>query len=120
MEGFVETPHGRIYVECEGDLSGGAVVLAAGGPGVGHDHYHPWFSRLAAQSAVVYFDYSGCGRSDRLADDREYSVALFAENLEAVRRTSVSTRSTSSASPLAGFRPSSTRSSIPPAFAGSC
>lgn len=86
MEELVETPHGRIYVECEGELSGGAVVLAAGGPGVGHDHYHPWFSRLAAQSAVVYFDYSGCGRSDRLADDREYSVALFAENLETVRR----------------------------------
>jgi proline iminopeptidase len=86
VETFVQTPHGRIYVECEGDLSGGAVVLAAGGPGVGHDHYHPWFSRLVAESSVVYFDYSGCGRSDRLADDREYSVALFAENLEAVRR----------------------------------
>ena len=85
-EALVETPHGRIYVEREGDLAGGAVVLAPGGPGVGHDHYHPWFSRLAAQSAVVYFDYSGCGRSDRLADDRRYSIALFAENLEAVRQ----------------------------------
>lgn len=86
VEAFVETPQGRIYVEREGDVSGRAVVLAAGGPGVGHDHYHPWFSRLATETAVVYFDYSGCGRSDRLAEDREYSVALFAENIEAVRQ----------------------------------
>ena len=86
MEAFVETPHGRIYVEREGDASRRTVVLAAGGPGVGHDHYHPWFSRLATESAVVYFDYSGCGRSDRLPEDREYSIALFAENIEAVRR----------------------------------
>ena len=86
VEALVETPHGRIYVEQEGNLSGRAVVLAAGGPGVGHDHYHPWFSRLTGHSSVVYFDYSGCGRSDRLAADREYSIALFAENLEAVRQ----------------------------------
>ena len=85
VEALVETPHGRVYVECEGDLARGAVVLAAGGPGAGHDHYHPWFSRLAAVSAVVYFDYSGCGRSDRLPDGREYSIELFADNLDAVR-----------------------------------
>lgn len=86
VEALVETQHGRVYVECEGDPARGAVVLAAGGPGVGHDHYHPWFSRLAARSAVVYFDYSGCGRSDRLPDGREYSVELFADNIDAVRR----------------------------------
>jgi proline-specific peptidase len=85
VETLVETPHGRVYVECEGDLARGAVVLAAGGPGAGHDHYHPWFSRLAALSAVVYFDYSGCGRSDRLSDGGEYSIELFADNLDAVR-----------------------------------
>lgn len=85
VSSLVETPHGRIYVECEGDPAGGAVVLAAGGPGVGHDHYHPWFSRLATRAAVVYFDYSGCGRSDRLADGHEYTVQLFADNIGAVR-----------------------------------
>ena len=86
MEALVPTPHGRIYVEREGDPSGRVVVLAGGGPGVGHDHYHPWFSRLATDASVVYFDYSGCGRSDRLDADREYSIALFAENIEAVRQ----------------------------------
>lgn len=86
VEELVETPHGRIYVECEGDPSRGVVVLAAGGPGAGHDHYHPWFSRLAARSAVVYFDYTGCGRSDRLPEASEYSIELFADDIDAVRR----------------------------------
>ena len=86
VQELVETPRGRIYAECEGDPARGAVLLAAGGPGVGHDHYHPWFSRLAGNSAVVYFDYSGCGRSDRLPDGSEYSVALFADNIDDVRR----------------------------------
>ena len=85
-EALVETPNGRIYVECEGDPAGGAVILAAGGPGVGHDHYHPWFSRLAGDAAVVYFDYSGCGRSDRLPDGSAYAVELFADDIDAVRR----------------------------------
>ena len=82
VEELVETPRGRIYAEWEGDPARGAVVLAAGGPGVGHDHYHPWFSRLAGRTAVVYFDYCGCGRSDRLPDGHEYSVELFADNIE--------------------------------------
>jgi proline iminopeptidase len=86
VEALVPTPHGRIYVEREGDPSGRVVVLAGGGPGIGHDHYHPWFSRLATGACVVYFDYSGCGRSDRLDADRGYSIALFAENIEAVRQ----------------------------------
>jgi proline-specific peptidase len=86
VEALVPTPHGRIYVERDGDPSSRVVVLAGGGPGVGHDHYHPWFSRLATDASVVYFDYSGCGRSDRLDADREYSVSLFAENIEAVRQ----------------------------------
>ena len=86
VEEYVETPHGRVYFEREGDLARGAVVLAAGGPGVGHDHYHPWFSRLATRSAVVYIDYSGCGRSDRLPDGHEYTIELFADNIDAVRQ----------------------------------
>ena len=86
MEGLISTPDGRIYVEREGNPSDRAIVLAGSGPGTSHDHYHPWFSRLATDSSVVYFDYSGCGRSDRLEGDRDYSIALFAENIEAVRR----------------------------------
>ena len=86
MNALVETPAGRVYVEREGDSSDRVVVLAGGGPGVAHDHYHPWFSRLAGDAAVVYFDYSGCGGSERCDGDREYSIELFADNIEAVRQ----------------------------------
>jgi proline iminopeptidase len=78
----VDTAHGRIYFEVEGE--GPAVVVAGGGPGVGHSHFHPWFSALADRFRVVYFDYLGTGRSDRL-DGGRYSIELYVEGLEAVR-----------------------------------
>lgn len=85
MSCLVETRDGRISVELEGAESSHLVILATGGPGVGHDHYHPWFSRLLPELRVGYLDYIGCGRSDRLADPAGYTVARFAENIEALR-----------------------------------
>ena len=85
-EHYVETPHGRVYVEVEGEPAAELVMLATGGPGVSHDHYHPWFTRLLPEFRVAYVDYIGCGRADRLADANGYSVALLAESLEAVLR----------------------------------
>lgn len=85
-EHYVETAHGRVYVEVEGDPSAELVVLATGGPGVSHDHYHPWFSRLVPDFRVAYVDYIGCGLSDRLDDARGYSVQLFGENVAAIRK----------------------------------
>jgi proline iminopeptidase len=52
---------------------------------VGHAHYHPWFSRLAAKHTVVYFDHPGTGRSGRLTDPSRYTIALYAEAIEALR-----------------------------------
>lgn len=77
---LVETNAGRVYVELEGD--GPLVILAGGGPGVGHAHYHPWFSRLATRRAVAYVDYPGTGRSDPAP---EYTVERYAAALEGVR-----------------------------------
>jgi proline iminopeptidase len=85
QEHYVATEHGRVYLEVEGEAAAELVLLAAGGPGVGHDHYHPWFSRLTPEFRVGYVDYSGCGRSDPLDDETGYSVELFAQDLEAVR-----------------------------------
>ena len=85
-EHYIETAQGRIYVEFEGDPAAELVILATGGPGISHDHYNPWFSRLGPEFRVAYLDYIGCGRSDRLDDPRAYSVELFAGNLEELRR----------------------------------
>jgi proline iminopeptidase len=77
---LVETDAGRVYVELEGE--GPLVILAGGGPGVGHAHYHPWFSRLAARRMVAYVDYPGTGRSDPA---RDYTLERYAAALEGVR-----------------------------------
>ncbi|HEV2779819.1 MAG TPA: alpha/beta fold hydrolase [Actinophytocola sp.] len=79
----IDTPHGRVYLEVEGE--GPVVVLVPGGPGVGHAHYHPWFSRLADRHTVVYFDAPGTGRSDRPTGSGDYSVRTYAGAVEAIR-----------------------------------
>ena len=78
-----DTSVGRIYFETEGE--GPAVFVVPGGPGVGHAHYHPWFSRLADSHTVVYFDHLGTGRSERLADPSQYAIPLYAEAIEGLR-----------------------------------
>ena len=78
---LVDTDAGRVYVELEGE--GPLVILAGGGPGVGHAHYHPWFSRLADCRTVAYVDYPGTGRSEPAA---EYTVERYALALEGVRQ----------------------------------
>jgi proline iminopeptidase len=77
---LIETLHGRVYVEVEGE--GPPVILVPGGPGVGHAHYHPWFSRLADRHTVVYFDAPGTGRSPEPAD---YTLRTYAGAVDAVR-----------------------------------
>jgi proline iminopeptidase len=73
----------RTWMEVEG--AGDVVVLAGGGPGNGHAHYHPWFSALAEDRSVVYFDYLGTGRSDRLEGRGRYSIERYAEQVESLR-----------------------------------
>jgi proline iminopeptidase len=80
---YADSPVGRIYFETEGE--GPAVFVVPGGPGVGHAHYHPWFSRLAEGRTVVYFDHLGTGRSERLADPSLYTIPLYAEAIEGLR-----------------------------------
>jgi proline iminopeptidase len=78
-----DTSVGQVYFETEGD--GPAVFVVPGGPGVGHAHYHPWFSRLATDHTVVYFDHPGTGRSGRLGDPSLYTISLYAEAIDGLR-----------------------------------
>lgn len=81
---FIVTNAGRIYYEVEG--TGPPVFLIAGGPGSGHTHYHPWFSQLADQHTVVYFDPLGTGRSDRLDDLAGYTLQAYAQTIDDLRQ----------------------------------
>ncbi len=80
---MINTKSGRIYIETEGN--GPPVFLIAGGPGGSHASFHPWFSRIAKQHTVVYFDNLGRGRSDRLVDSSSYTIHRDAEDIEAIR-----------------------------------
>ena len=71
---YVATEDGHVFVEIEGE-AGELVLIATGGPGASHDHYHPWFSALLPEFRVGYVDYVGCGLSARLDDPEAYSVS---------------------------------------------
>ncbi len=53
----------RLWYEIEG--TGEPVLLIPGGPGSSHTYFHPWFSELAKNFKVIYFDAYGRGKSDR-------------------------------------------------------
>jgi proline iminopeptidase len=61
-----------VRIETEG--AGETVVIAGGGPGVGHAHYHPWFSALADRFLVAYLEYEGT------------TIEGYGEQIEAVRQ----------------------------------
>lgn len=81
---YVAVSGAKLWVESEGQ--GGPLVLIAGGPGLAHDYFHPYFSALAATHRVLYYDAFGRGRSDRAAAPREYSLARDVADIEGLRR----------------------------------
>ncbi len=82
---YVTTDAGQIYYEVEGE--GPPVIIVPGGPGASHTHYHPWFSELATNHTVIYFDQLGTGRSDRLAAPTDYTLQRCALDIEVLRAT---------------------------------
>ena len=62
-------------IDIEG--AGEPVVIAGGGPGVGHSHYLPWFSALAQRCRVARFHYKGTS-IDGYADQIERCASTSA------------------------------------------
>jgi proline iminopeptidase len=85
-EGYLDYLGYRTWYRVVGDRSSGAVPLLAlhGGPGSTHHYFGP-LERLAGERPIVVYDQLGCGSSDR-PDDVEWSVAVFRDEVEAVRR----------------------------------
>src|SRR5947209_4351442 len=77
---FAPGRDGKIYYEKEG--KGPVVIIIAGGPGGDHSSFHPFFSLLAKDHTVVYFDNIGRGKSDALKDPNGYTVERDAEDVE--------------------------------------
>jgi proline iminopeptidase len=74
----------QLWVETEG--LGDPIILLVGGPANSHVSFHPFFSALANQYQVIYYDYRGRGRSDRSADVHTITFASDVEDLEGLRQ----------------------------------
>jgi proline iminopeptidase len=74
----------EIWYETEG--TGKPVLLIPGGPGNSHTYFHPWFSDLAENYKVIYFDAFGRGKSDRAKDSTEYTFNRDVEDIELLRK----------------------------------
>ena len=84
-EGYLDYLAYRTWYRVVGDLESRAAPLLAlhGGPGSTHHYFGP-LERLANERPVVVYDQIGCGSSDR-PQDIEWSVAVFREEVDAVR-----------------------------------
>jgi proline iminopeptidase len=78
---FVSVHGAKLWVESEGQ--GEPLLLIAGGPGLAHDYFHPYFSRLAAHNRIVYFDAVGRGRSQSAP---AYTFRRDVEDVEFLRQ----------------------------------
>jgi L-proline amide hydrolase len=84
-EGFADFRGYGTWYHVAGELGSGATPVLAlhGGPGSTHHYFGP-LDGLAAERPVVVYDQIGCGGSDR-PQDLEWSVAVFREEVDAVR-----------------------------------
>jgi pimeloyl-ACP methyl ester carboxylesterase len=83
VEGWLERPVGRTWYRVTGEGGRTPLVALHGGPGSTHNYFAP-LERLADERQVVLYDQLGCGRSER-PDDVEWSVAVFLDELDALR-----------------------------------
>jgi proline iminopeptidase len=81
---YVTIKGAKLWYESEG--RGDPLILISGGPGDSHDVFHLFFSRLAGQHRVIYFDAFGVGKSDRAKSRKEYTFARDVEDLEGLRK----------------------------------
>jgi proline iminopeptidase len=81
---YVQVNGAKLWYESEG--KGKPLLLIAGGPGMAHDAFHPYFSALANSHRVIYFDAFGRGKSDRAKSPAEYSFNRDVEDVEGLRQ----------------------------------
>ena len=80
---YVTVSGARLWYESEG--KGPPILLIAGGPGMTHGYFHPFFSALRNTNRVIYFDAFGRGKSDRARDPKEYTFERDVEDIEGLR-----------------------------------
>jgi proline iminopeptidase len=84
QEGFVDSHGALIYYESVG--SGAPLMIVHGGPGASHDYFLPYLLPLMRTNRLVFIDERGSGKSSKLDDPGQYTVANMVEDIETVRQ----------------------------------
>jgi len=83
QQGFVESHGALIYYEAVG--KGTPLVIVHGGPGASHDYFLPYLLPLMRTNRLIFIDERGSGKSPKLEDPKQYTVANMVDDIEAVR-----------------------------------
>lgn len=81
--GTVSTPEGTVAYWCVGVPGGVPLVCLHGGPAMPHPYLEP-LAALATDRLVVFYDQSGCGRTDRRPPGGAWSVEYAVDELALV------------------------------------
>ncbi len=84
QEGFVDSHGALIYYEVVG--RGAPLVIVHGGPGASHDYFLPYLLPLMRSNKLVFIDERGSGKSSKMVDPKQYTVANMVEDIESVRQ----------------------------------
>lgn len=83
---FVEAAEGKLFCRIMGKAGKGtALIVLHGGPGLSQDYLLPHLSKLAKNHFVIFYDQSGCGRSERKKDAKDIDLNVFIDDLEVIR-----------------------------------
>jgi len=84
QDGFVDSHGALIYYQSVG--RGAPLMIVHGGPGASHEYFLPYLLPLMRTSRLVFIDERGSGKSSKLEDPRQYTIANMVEDIEAVRQ----------------------------------
>jgi proline iminopeptidase len=84
QDGFVNSHGALIYYQSVGH--GAPLMIVHGGPGASHDYFLPYLLPLMRTSRLVFIDERGSGKSSKLEDAKQYTIANMVEDIEAVRQ----------------------------------
>jgi len=88
QEGFVDFKGYKTWYKICGDLSSDAtpLLLLHGGPGYPHYHLQPLEVLASKGIPVIFYDQLGCGKSDRPDNPELWTIELFIEEIETIRK----------------------------------
>jgi proline iminopeptidase len=84
QDGFVDSHGALIYYQSVG--RGAPLMIVHGGPGASHDYFLPYLLPLMRSNRLVFIDERGSGKSSKIENPRQYTIANMVEDIEAVRQ----------------------------------